>query len=54
MKRMGMNDSDIMEIMGWEEVTMLRRYISSVSFELAQSAHRMYSPMDAVMAFNRH
>ena len=48
MKRMGMNDSDIMEIMGWGEVTMLRRYIASVSFELAQTAHRKFSPVDSV------
>ena len=52
MKRMGMNDSDIMEIMGWEEVTMLRRYVASVSLELAQSAHRQFSPVDSAMAFN--
>ena len=48
MKRIGMNDSDIMEIMGWGEVTMLRRYIASVSFELAQTAHRKFSPVDSV------
>ena len=52
MKRMGMNDSDIMEIMGWEEVTMLRRYVASVSLELAQSAHRQFSPADSAMAFS--
>ena len=52
MKRMGMNDSDIMEIMGWEEVTMLRRYVASVSLELAQSAHRQFSPVDSAVAFN--
>jgi len=39
MKRMGMNDSDIMEIMGWEDVTMLRRYVALVSLELAQLAY---------------
>ena len=48
MKRIGMNDSDIMEIMGWGEVTMLRRYIANVSFELAQTAHRKFSPVDSV------
>ena len=52
MKRMGMNDSDIMEIMGWGEVTMLRRYVASVSLELAQSAHRQFSPVDSAMAFS--
>ena len=50
MKRIGMNDSDIMEIMGWGEVTMLRRYIASVSFELAQSAHRRFSPADSALS----
>ena len=53
MKRIGMNDSDIMEIMGWTEVTMLRRYIASVSFELAQTAHRRFSPVDSTMAVKR-
>ncbi|GIT19450.1 MAG: hypothetical protein CM1200mP39_22560 [Dehalococcoidia bacterium] len=24
MKRLGMNDSDILEVMGWKDVTMLR------------------------------
>ena len=52
MKRMGMNDSDIMEIMGWEEVTMLRRYVASVSLELAQSAHRQFGPVDSARVFN--
>ena len=40
MKRAGMDDSDIMEIMGWNDVTMLRRYVSSVGLELAQLAHK--------------
>ena len=44
MKRMGMNDSDIMEIMGWEDVTMLRRYVSSVGLELAQTAYDRFDP----------
>jgi len=46
MKRLGMNDSDILEIMGWKDVTMLRRYTAAVSFELAQAAHSRFSPMD--------
>ena len=49
MKRIGMNDTDIMEIMGWNNITMLRRYISSVSFELAQSAHKKFSPADTII-----
>jgi len=44
MKRMGMNDSDIMEIMGWQDVTMLRRYVSTVGLELAQLAHQRFTP----------
>ena len=44
MKRMGMNDSDIMEIMGWQDVTMLRRYVSTVGLELAQLAHHRFTP----------
>ncbi len=47
MKRIGMNDSDIMEIMGWTDVTMLRRYVSKVSLELAQIAHGKFSPVDS-------
>ena len=35
MKRLGMNDSDILEVMGWKNITMLRRYIASVAGELA-------------------
>ena len=30
MKRLGMNDSDILEVMGWRDVTMLRWYIAAV------------------------
>ena len=48
MKRLGMNDSDILEVMGWKDVTMLRRYIAAVAGELAQVAHGKYSPGDAV------
>ena len=48
MKRLGMNDSDILEVMGWKDVTMLRRYIAAVAGELAQVAHGKYSPGDAI------
>ena len=43
-----MNDSDILEDMGWKDVTMLRRYIAAVAGELAQKAHKHYSPGDAI------
>jgi hypothetical protein len=46
-----MNDSDILEDMGWKDVTMLRRYIAAVAGELAQKAHKAhkrYSPGDAI------
>lgn len=46
MKRLGMNDSDILEVMGWKDVTMLRRYTAAVASELAQQAHVRYSPAD--------
>ena len=39
MKRLGMNDSDILEVMGWKDIEMLRLYTSSVATELAQVAH---------------
>ena len=48
MKRLGMNDSDILEVMGWKDVTMLRRYTATVATELAQAAHVRYSPADAL------
>lgn len=48
MKRLGMNDSDILEVMGWKDVTMLRRYTAAVATELAQAAHVRYSPTDAL------
>ena len=48
MKRLGMNDSDILEVMGWKDVTMLRRYTAAVSTELAQLAHQRFSPGDAL------
>ena len=46
MKRLGMNDSDILEVMGWKDVVMLRRYTAAVATELAQVAHHSYSPVD--------
>ena len=48
MKRLGMNDSDILEVLGWKDVTMLRRYTAAVAGELAQAAHSKYSPADAL------
>jgi site-specific recombinase XerD len=46
MKRLGMNDSDILEIMGWRNVTMLRRYTAEVAEDLAFAAHQRFSPGD--------
>ncbi len=46
MKRLGMQDSDILEVLGWKDVTMLRRYTATVAEELAHKAHRAYSPAD--------
>jgi hypothetical protein len=48
MKRLGMNDSDILEVMGWKNITMLRRYIAAVVGELAQEADEKFSPGDAI------
>jgi site-specific recombinase XerD len=48
MKRLGMNDSDILELLGWTDVTMLRRYTAAVATELAQAAHAIHSPADAL------
>ncbi len=48
MKRLGMNDSDILEVMGWKDIEMLRLYTSSVATELAQLAHVKYSPVDHI------
>ena len=48
MKRLGMQDSDILEVMGWKDVGMLRRYTATVAEELAQEAHRRFSPGDAI------
>ena len=50
MKRLGMQDSDILEVMGWKDITMLRRYTAAVAGELAQSAHQRFSPGDALGA----
>jgi len=41
MKRLGMNDSDILEVMGWRDMTMLRSYTAVVVRELAKSAHQI-------------
>ena len=49
MKRLGMNDSDILEVMGWKDVTMLRRYTAAVASELAQLAHVRFSSGDAMI-----
>ena len=46
MKRLGMNDSDILEVVGWKDVTMLRRYTTAVATELAQVAHARFSLMN--------
>jgi len=48
MKRLGMNDSDILQVMGWKDVTMLRRYTAAVADELAQAAHLRFSPSDSL------
>jgi integrase/recombinase XerD len=48
MKRNGMQDSDILEVCGWKDITMLRRYTAEVAEELAAAAHRRFSPADAL------
>jgi site-specific recombinase XerD len=48
MKRLGMNDSDILEVMGWSSIAMLRRYTAGVATELAQLAHQRFSPSDSL------
>ena len=50
MKRLGMNDSDILQVMGWKDVTMLRRYTAAVADELAQAAHLRFSPSDSLLS----
>ena len=32
MKRLGMQDSDILEVKGWKDITMLRRYTHSSAY----------------------
>jgi integrase len=49
MKRLGMNDSDILQVMGWKDVTLLRRYTATVADELAQAAHLRFSPSDSLI-----
>jgi site-specific recombinase XerD len=48
MKRLGMQDSDILEVMGWKDVIMLRRYTAIVATELAGAAHAKFSPGDSI------
>lgn len=48
MKRLGMQDSDILEVMGWKDITMLRRYTAAVADELAAAARAKFSPGDAL------
>lgn len=48
MKRLGMNDSYILELLGWKGVVMLRRYTAAVASELAVNAHRSKSPIDSL------
>jgi site-specific recombinase XerD len=49
MKRLGMQDSDILEVMGWKDVIMLRRYTAEVATELAMAAHARFSPGDSMI-----
>ena len=48
MKRLGMSDSDILEVTGWKDAVMLRRYTATVAAELAQNAHARFSPSDSI------
>lgn len=48
MKRLGMQDSDILEVMGWKNVLILRRYTAEVATELAGAAHAKFSPGDSI------
>ena len=48
MKRLGMNDRDILEVCDWRSIEMLRRYTAEEADELAQAAHRRLSPGDAL------
>ncbi len=46
MKRAGMNDSDILQVLGWKSIAMLRRYTQQEAQALAFQAHRRFSPAD--------
>ena len=48
MKRPGMNDSNILEVMVWKNITLLRRDTVSVAGQLVQAAHQRFSPSDAI------
>ena len=48
MKRLGMIDSGVLEVMGWKGIVILRRYTAAVATELAQAKHVRYSPADAL------
>lgn len=39
LKRLGMNNWDVREVVDWKDVVMLRRYTEAVASELAQPAH---------------
>ena len=44
LKRLGMDDSNVLEVKGWKDVTLLRRYTAAVASELAARAHNLSSP----------
>ena len=44
LKRPGMNDGDILEVMGWKDIPMLRRYTATVAGELAEVARERFRP----------
>ena len=53
MKRLGANDSDIAELLGWSPTTalqMIARYSAAHKQELAQKAHQQFGPGDALRA----
>ncbi len=39
-----MNDGDILEVMGWKDIPMLRRYTATVAGELAEVARERFRP----------
>lgn len=39
MKRLRVNDSDVLEEVGWQDMTMLRRYTAAFASELVLAAH---------------